>query len=104
MVTRMLATGSLVSSATAVRLSVGCLGLIVRRTPPLVRNGVRATVGAGNGRAQAEFRDDLIALARESAEVSWRELRRGVDDLDALTRPAERPAADRHRRPYRVIP
>jgi hypothetical protein len=98
----MLATGSLVSSATAVRVSVGCLGLLVQRTPPLVRNAVRASVGTGNGRAQAEFRDDLIALARDSAEVSWRELRRGVDALDAYTRPAEEPAVARHSRPYRV--
>jgi len=98
----MLATGSLVSSATALRVSVGCLGLLARRTPPLVRHGVRASVGGANGRAQAEFRDGLIALARESAEVSWRELRRGVDELDASTRPVEEPAAPRHRRPYRV--
>jgi hypothetical protein len=100
----MLATGSVVSSATAVRVGVGCLGLLVQRTPPLVRLAVRASVGRGNGRAQAEFRDDLIALARDSAEVSWRELRRGVDALDAFTRPAEEPAAARHARPFRVKP
>ena len=104
MVPRLLATGSLVSSATAVRLSVGCLSLLVERTPPLVRNAVRASVGGATGRAQAEFRDDFIALARDSAEVSWRELRRGVDALDAATRPTEAPAARRHRRPYRVKP
>ena len=98
----MLAAGSLVSSATAVRVGVGCVGLLARRTPPLVLNAVRASVGGANGRAQAEFRDDLIALARDSAEVSWRELRRGVDALDASTRPAEEPAVLRHRRPYRV--
>jgi len=104
-VPRMLATGSLVSSATAVRVGVGCLGLLATRTPPLVRLAVRASVdGADGRRAQAEFRDDLLALARDSAEVSWRELRRGVDALDAHTRPAEEPAAPRHARPYRVIP
>ena len=103
-VPRMLATGSVVGSVTVVRVSVGCVGLVVRRTPRLVLHGVRASVGTGAGRAQTEFRDDLIALARDSAEVSWHALRRGVDDLDALTRPDEDPAAARHSRPYRVIP
>jgi hypothetical protein len=98
----MLATGSLVSSATVFRLGAGQLELLVDRTPPLVRLAVRASVGgAGARKAQAEFRDDLIALARDSAEVSWREMRRGVDDFDAFTRPDEKPAARPHR-PYRV--
>jgi hypothetical protein len=52
-------------------------------------------------KAQAAFRDDLIALARDSAELSWRELRRGVDELDAFTRPHEEPGG-RPQRPYRV--
>lgn len=51
--------------------------------------------------AQARFRDDLLSLARESAERSWRELRRGIDDLDALTRPGNTTAARPHR-PHRV--
>jgi hypothetical protein len=100
----MLATGSLVSSATAFRVGVGCLELLAQRTPLLMRLAVGASVGgAGTGKAQAAFRDDLIALARDSAEVSWRELRRGVDDFDAFTRPGEEPAARPHR-PYRVKP
>jgi hypothetical protein len=97
----MLATGSLVSSATAVRAGLGCAELLVRRTPPLVRLAAKASLGGGEMRkAQSEFRDDLIALARDSAEVSSRELRRAVDDLDALTRPREQPGA-RPQRPYR---
>jgi hypothetical protein len=97
----MLAMGSLVSSATALRLGAGCLELVVERTPALVRLAVRASVGgARTGVAQAAFRDDLIALARDSAEVSWRELRRGIDDLDAFTRPREE--AGLPRRPQRV--
>lgn len=60
--------------------------------------------GAETERAQVMFRDELIALARESAEISWRELRRGVDELDASTRPDEPPAAQPARRPYRVKP
>jgi hypothetical protein len=102
MVPRLLATGSLVSSATAFRVGAGCLELLVERTPPLVTHALRASVGgAGSGRAQAAFRDDFLALARDSAEVSWRELRRGVDDLDAFTRNDEEPG-ERPHRPYRV--
>jgi hypothetical protein len=98
----MLTTGSLVSSATAFRVGVSCLELVVKRTPPLVRLGLTASLGGRETRqAQAAFRDDLIALARDSAELSWRELRRGVDDLDAFTRPHEEPGA-RPQRPYRV--
>jgi hypothetical protein len=51
--------------------------------------------------AQVAFRDEMIALARESAEVGWRELRRGVDQYDALTRAGDPPAPRPHR-PQRV--
>jgi hypothetical protein len=101
----MLATGSLVTSATAFRVGASWLELVVERTPPLVTLAVRASVGgAGAGNAQAAFRDDLLALARDSAEASWRELRRGVDDLDAFTRPDEEHDERPPRRPYRVKP
>jgi hypothetical protein len=99
----MLTPGSLVSSATAFRVGVSCIELWVERAPPLARLAVSASLG-GRGevrKAQAAFRDDLIALARDSAELSWRELRRGVDELDAFTRPHEEPGG-RPQRPYRV--
>jgi hypothetical protein len=97
----MLTTGSLVSSSTAFRVAVGCLELLVERAPPLVRLAATASLGGRDMRhAQAAFRDDLIALARDSAECSWRELRRGVDDFDALTRPREESSSRPHR-PYR---
>jgi hypothetical protein len=100
----MLATSSLVTSATAFRVGASCLELLLERTPPLVRLAAKASAGrAETGTAQAAFRDDLIALARDWAEVSWRELRRGVDDLDAFTRPDEEPAVRPHR-PHRVKP
>jgi hypothetical protein len=98
----MLTTGSVVCSATAFRVGVGCLDLLANRTPPLVGLALAASVGGSDkSRAQGKFRDDFIALARESAEVTWREMRRGVDDLDALTRPREQPGARPHR-PARV--
>ena len=99
----MLAAGALVTSATGVRVGAGCLELVADRAPDLARRAVSASMGNDEtGRAQAEFRDDLLALARESAEVSWRELRKGVEDLDALTRTDEPNAQPR--RPYRAKP
>jgi len=81
------------SAATAFRTGVGCLELWYERAPSLLALGVEswdATESAG--RAQAEFRDELIAMARSSSEIALRELRRGVDDLDSFTRPDEEPA------------
>jgi hypothetical protein len=100
----MLAAGSLVSTATVVRAGLSCAELVADRTPQLVGLAVNASV-AGNDmqKAQAVFRDRLLDLARESAERSWRELRRGVDDFDAMTRPRNQPAARPHR-PHRVKP
>jgi hypothetical protein len=67
-----------------------------------VNLAVSASVGGdGTTKAQAQFRDGVISLARESAEVSWREMRRAVDDLDSFTRPRQPPGAEPHR-PYRV--
>lgn len=100
-VPRMLAAGSLVSTTTVIRAGISCLELWAERTPPLVGLAVNASVGGATQKAQAAFRDDLLALARESAERSWRELRRGVDDFDALTRPHEEKGVRPHR-PYRV--
>ncbi len=101
-VPRMLVTGAFVTSATGVRVGAGCLELLAGRAPHLARRAVGASLGGETGMAQAEFRDDLLALARDSAEVSWRELRRGVDELDLLTRPPQEAAPAR--RPYRVKP
>ena len=100
----MLAAGSLVSSATAFRLGAGCVELWLDRAPDLARLAVRASVGGGDsGRAGAAFRDDLLAFAGDLAEVSFREMRRGVEHLDALTRRDDEPG-ERPHRPYRVKP
>jgi hypothetical protein len=99
-VPRMIAAGSLVSAATGFRVAVGCLELLAQRTPPLIGLAVGASVRA-EPTAEASFRDDVIALARDSAELSWRELRRGVDELDAMSRPSDEQYASPHR-PYRV--
>jgi len=98
----MLATGSLVGAATAARVGSRCAVTVARRTPPLIPVAVRASTRDGSFE-QSVFRDELIALARETAEVSWRELRRGLEEFDLRTRPAEAPAP-RPYRPTRVKP
>ena len=103
-VPRTLAAGSLVTTTTVLRTAVSCAELWAERTPPLVGLAVNASIrGSDMPGAQARFRDDLLSLARESAERSWRELRRGVDDFDALTRPGDA-IADQPQRPHRVKP
>jgi hypothetical protein len=104
-VPRILAVGSLVTSATAFRVGVSWLELWAERTPPLLRLGVVAALGGSEGTtAESTFRDDLMALARDSAEASWIEMRRGVDDLDRLTRSDDDQPGVRPHRPYRVKP
>jgi hypothetical protein len=100
----MVAAGSLVSSATAIRVGLSWAGLWADRTPPLVRLAVLASLDGSEGnKARAEFRDDLLAVARDGAEAAWLEMRRGVDELDAFTRPRDDPPpAGRPRRPQRV--
>jgi hypothetical protein len=98
----MVAAGSLVSSATAVRVGLGWCDLWAKRAPTLMRLAVDASVGGTDtAKAQAELRDDLIALARETSELSWREMRRAVDEFDKFTRPRERPGTQPFR-PYRA--
>jgi hypothetical protein len=97
----MLATGSVMTAATAFRVGAGCLGLLVDRVPPLVRLAVTASAGFEGAKAQAEFRDELLTLTSDAADVTWRELRKGIDDLDAYTRTGENHARA-PRRPQRV--
>jgi hypothetical protein len=99
----MLVVGSVVTSATAVRVGLSWAELCLRRTPPLTRLALQAALGGPEaGTVEATFRDDLLALARESADASWRELRRGVDDLDRFTRTDRAQVGERPHRPYRV--
>jgi hypothetical protein len=100
----MLAVGSVVTSTTAVRMALGWGELMITRTPPLTRLALMTALGGPQaGTAEATFRDDLLAFARDSAEASWRELRRALDDLDRLTRDGT-PPGERPHRPYRIKP
>jgi uncharacterized protein YjiS (DUF1127 family) len=99
----MLATGSLVGAATAARVTTGSAVLLASRSGNLLRLAAAASAGGGGApQAQAEFRDALLGLVTDASQLSWRELRRGVDELDRMTRsgdPTDGPA-----RPYRVKP
>jgi hypothetical protein len=71
--------------------------MLARRGPSLVWLGLKASPFAPDtAQAQATFRDEAIGLARDASELVWRELRRGVDDLDSLTR------TDKWRQPGRL--
>jgi hypothetical protein len=98
----MLATGCVMGAATLIRAGVACVELCSERAPSLLTLGAESREQtAGAGRAQAEFRDELIAIARDCSEVALRELRRGLEDLDTFTRPDEQQAA-RPSRPYKT--
>jgi hypothetical protein len=99
----MIAVGSVVTSATAFRVGVTWLELWAERTPPLLRlAAVAALGGSEGGTAAATFRDDLMAIGGESAERSYREMRRGVDDFNRFTQPENEQPGVRPHRPYRV--
>ncbi len=100
-VPRILATGSLLSAATSLRAGAGVSALVVARAPRLFALALRASAGENAGRRQAEFRDELLGLARETAELSWREMRRGIEALDRSTRNGDAGGAAR---PHRVKP
>jgi hypothetical protein len=89
-------------AASVIRAGVGCAELWSQRAPSLVKLVAESREQAiGAGKAQAQFRDELLAMARDSSEVALRELRRGLEDLDTFTRPDEEPAGP-PTRPYRA--
>ena len=91
-------------AASVVRTGIGCLQLWSERLPPLLQIGRESADGrSDSSQTEGQFRDGLIALARESSEIALRELARGVHDLDAFTRPDE-PPAEQTARPYRAKP
>src|SRR4051794_4647740 len=102
LIPRLITTSSVVGATTAFRVGAGCALLLRRRSGPLVSLAVKASFGSNTQAAEATLRDELVALARESAELSWRELRRGVDALDGYTRPIDRARSDPPHRLYRV--
>jgi hypothetical protein len=98
----MFTTGCVVSASTTFRVGVGWLELWSEAVPKLMQIGFNSWDNKDDARrAQGEFRDELIAFARGSSEVALSELRRGVADLDAFTRPKGDETA-RPTRPYKA--
>ena len=93
------------SAATVFRTGMGCAELLARRAPGLMQLSAQTQGGSAQAvAAQARFRDELIALARDSSELALREIRRGIEDLDSYTRPQEDPEAAPERRFYKAKP
>jgi hypothetical protein len=100
----MLTMGVAMGAASVLRAGIGCLELWSERLPPLLALGRESKEERPDAaRMEGQFRDELIALARESSQIALRELKRGVHDLDAFTRPDE-PPPERAARPYRAKP
>jgi hypothetical protein len=100
----MLVTSAVMGATSLLRVGVGCLELWSRRMPALMEVGQQMRdPKAAPDSAAGRFRDELIAIARDSSEIALRELRRGVDDLDEFTRPDE-PPSKRPKRPYKAKP
>ncbi len=103
---RLLATGAVMTAASAVRAGAGCMELWSRRVPPLVK--LAAELGEDEGSettaGRSLLREELIAVARDSAEVVLHELHRGVEDLDTFTRNEDEAGEDPKPRRHRAKP
>ena len=97
-VARTLVTSTLVGAAGSARAGIGAAGLTVRRTPSLVALGARATLARGSqgARADAVFRDELLMLLDDVAELAWRQARRARLEIGERTSPNGTPQR-RHR-------
>jgi hypothetical protein len=72
--------------------------LTLSRTPSLLALGARALApGSAGGRADAEFRDELLTLLDDVAEVASRQARRARLELGDRTSPNDGAPRRRHR-------
>jgi hypothetical protein len=90
-VVRTLFASALVGAAGSARAGVGVARLTLTRTPSLLTLSARAVApGSGGARADAEFRDELLTLLDDVAEVAWRQARRARLELGDRTSPSDR--------------
>ena len=90
---RLLATGSMVLATATVRTCSRSLKLCAEHT----------SGSSSAPRSRQMFRDELLGLMRELADVSWHESRRAIDALDLRTR-SGCTTSGQPTRPYRVKP
>ena len=101
---RLLATGSIVLATATLRTCSRSLKLCAEHSTSLVRLTADYTFGSPSApRSRQVFRDELLGLMRELADVSWHESRRAIDALDLRTR-SGCTTSDQPTRPYRVKP
>jgi hypothetical protein len=83
----MLVSTAVAGAAASARAGAEMADLAVRRTPSLVALGTRATVRTGHDAAWAQvaFRDELLTLLDDAAEIAWRQARRARSQLGART-------------------
>jgi hypothetical protein len=87
----MLVTSAAVGATGSARAGAELTELTLRRTPSLLIVGARATLGTGPRAAQAQavFRDELLGVLDEAAEIAWRQARRARDQLGLRTAPRD---------------
>jgi hypothetical protein len=87
----MLVDSALVGASGSARAGVGVTELAASRAPSLLVKGARAAIGRGTEgtRAQAAFRDEMLMLLDDAAEIAWRQARRARYELSARTAPRE---------------
>jgi hypothetical protein len=85
--TRLVATGSAVFAAGALRTAGRWIDLCTARSAALIELA-QATRSSEPDAAQAQvvLRDEVVGLARELAEASWQETRTAMEHFDAYTR------------------
>jgi hypothetical protein len=84
---RFVTGGSTAMARAGIRTGSRSFGLCLRRSPTLVKLAVQAgTAPDGASASQSVLRDELLGLVHDLADLSWREARRALDELDATTR------------------
>jgi hypothetical protein len=102
---RLVATGSIVLATATVRTCTRSLKLCAEHSGSLVRLTADYTSGSSSAPSSRQvFRDELLGLMRELADVSWHESRRAIDALDLRTRSGCTTSGQPPTRPYRVKP
>jgi hypothetical protein len=102
---RILTSGTSAAVTAGWRAGTGGLQLCLCRSPTLVKLAVESGTSADRAAVAASgLRDEMLGLVRELADLSWRETRRALDDLDAQTRVEDPVVPLRARRVGRVKP
>jgi hypothetical protein len=101
---RLLATGSILLATATLRTCSRSLKLCAEHSTSLVRLTADFASGSPSApKSRQMFRDELLGLMRELADVSWHESRRAIDALDLRTH-SGCTTSDQPARPHRVKP